>query len=485
MITASRLLFTAAIAGAMALAPLRADGTAGADVSKSLGDTENAAGVDLKGWVRRDDPAMNRWRENRVGLFIHFGVYSVFGGEYKGRVVRSAGEWIKAAGGISNADYTAAMKDFTLEKFDAREWVREAKRMGARYIGITTKHHDGFCLWPSKFTDYSVAATPSKRDILKELAEACQAEGVDLEFYYSIIDWHHPDYMAKEPVTPEEKAKYARYLEFLKAQCKELLTQYGDIKGLWFDGRWDPSYRKQPQIGKDLEAFLRDLKPGIVLGDRVRAYDSYADYNSGYERKLPATRPPLDWECVTTMTTNSWGYHKSWDGDGWKTPATLVRWIAHSIGMGGDIMINIGPRGDGSLNPKETERMREIGRWVNSYADAVYGTDGITLDYGNKPEKPADKNGKKPKPGAMIDGPLPGPFATVKGKNVNVILCSWPETNKLRVGGLRGNIAAAVLRKPDGTSSPLEVVVDKNLPTILLPMHAPDDLASVVTLTLE
>lgn len=474
-----------AIFAASALAPfspLHAAGTEGADVSKSLGDTANAASVDLKGWVRRDDADMNRWRDNRVGVFIHFGLYSVFGGEYKGKVVPSAGEWIKAAGGISNEDYAAAMKEFTLEKFDAREWVRTAKAMGAKYIGVTTKHHDGFCLWPSKLTDYSVAGTPSKRDVLKELSEACKAEGVDLEFYYSIIDWHHPDFMAKLPKTPEEKAKYARYLEFLKGQCKELLTNYGDIKGLWFDGRWDPSYKQQPEVGRDLEAYLRKLRPGIVLADRVRAYDSFADYNSGYERKLPATRPPLDWECCTTMTTNSWGYHKSWSGEGWKTPKTLVRWIAHAAGMGGNIMINIGPRGDGSLNPGETVRMEKVGRWMHDYADAIYGTDGLTL-----PLAEAAATKAKIKPGAMQDGPNPGPFATISKdrKTVNVILNDWPETDKLRLPGLPGKIKSAALRAPGGGTSPLQVITDKNQPTLLLPMSAPDDLASVVTLTLE
>lgn len=465
--------------GALAsFAALRAAGTDGADIGKSLGDTANAASAELKGWVRRNDADMNRWRDNRVGVFIHFGLYSVFGGEYRGKVVPAAGEWIKASG-IPDAEYAAAMKDFTLEKFDAREWVRAVKAMGGKYIGITTKHHDGFCLWPSKLTDYSVASTPSRRDILKELSEACKAEGVDLELYYSIIDWHHPDFMAKLPRTPEEKAAYARYIEFLKGQCKELLSDYGDIKGLWFDGRWDPAYKLQPQIGKDLEAYLRQLRPGIVLADRVRAYDSFADYNSGYERKLPTVRPPLDWECCTTMTTNSWGYHKSWSGDGWKTPKTLVRWISHSVGMGGNIMINIGPRGDGSLNPGETVRMEKVGRWLHDYADVIYGTDGFTL--------PGTASKAGVKPGAMQDAPSPGPFATISkdGKTVNIILNDWPETDKLRLPGLPGKIKSAVLRAPGGASTPIPIVSDGNRPTGLLPMSPPDDLASVITLTLE
>ena len=448
-----------------------------ADLTKSLGDTANATNVDLKGWVRRTDTDMNRWRGNRVGVFIHFGLYSVAGGEWKGRSIPSAAEWIRGAAGIPAGEYDGLMKDFTLEHFDARAWVAAVKQMGGRYIGITTKHHDGFCLWPSQLTDYSVKNTPSGRDVLKELAEACREAGIDLELYYSIIDWHHPDYLAKLPVTPDEKERYARYLEYLKGQCKELLTGYGDIKGLWFDGRWDASYKQQPWIGKELEAYLRTLRPGLILADRVRAYDAYADYNSGYERKLPSSRPALDWECCVTMTENSRGYHKSWDGNGWKSPTTLVRWIGHCASMGGNILLNIGPRGDGSLNPPDVERMQAVGRWLGAYGEAVYGTDGLACGNGGR---------ERAKPNTMIGGPYAGPYLTVKGKTVYAILADWPETDKLVLAGLPGKVVRAAMLQPGGGAGDLVIVkADAASATVRLPMLPPDPVASVVRLEVE
>ena len=238
-------------------------GTAGADLSKSKGDTANSETPDLKGWVRRTDPAMQKWRDNRFGCFIHFGIYSILGGQWNDKEVPGAAEWIKVGAHIPSAEYDKLVDQFTLENFDAKKWAADIRQMGAKYVIITTKHHDGFCLWDSKLTDYDLGATPAgkKHNLLKELADAVRAEGMDMYFYYSIIDWHNPDYRANDPQFPEDKAAYDRYLVFMKGQLKELLTDFGDIKGLWFNGRWDASYKKHPEIGKDSKPGFANSSP--------------------------------------------------------------------------------------------------------------------------------------------------------------------------------------------------------------------------------
>lgn len=451
---------------------LHAQGTEGIDKTKALGDTENADKQETKGWVRRTDKDIEKWRDNRIGMFIHFGVYSMLGGEWKGKSIAGAAEWIR--GSTDKEEYDALYKGFNPEKFSAEEWVGMAKTLGARYITITTKHHDGFCLWPSKYTEYNIGNTPFKRDIIGELCAEAKKQGIDMYLYYSIIDWNQKDFMAKLPATDEEKARYARYIEFMRNQCTELLERYPDTKGMWFDGRWDPAYKQQPWIGKEMEEYLRKIKPGIVLGDRVRAYDSFADYNSGYERKLPVRRPPVDWEACMTLSEGTWGYHKSWVGHGIKTPANIVRWISHTIGMGGNMVVNIGPRGDGSLNPDETIRLKEVGRWVHSYADAIYGTDGLAID-----------EQLTAKAGGMRVGPGEGPFAATDGKKVHVILNTWPETNRLKVKGIQGKVAGGEIRQQDGSGKKVVVTQKDDEITVTLPMDAPDPLASVLTFTLE
>jgi len=432
-------------------------GTAGADLSKSKGEMLNSEYPDLKGWVRRTDPAMQKWRDNRFGCFIHFGIYSILGGQWNGKEVPGAAEWIKVGGKIPSVEYDKLPKEFSLDGFDAKKWAADIHKMGANYVIITTKHHDGFCLWDSKLTDYDLGSTPSKHNVLKELADAVRAEGMDMYFYYSIIDWHHPDYRAGDPKTPEDKAAYERYLVYMKGQLKELLTDFGDIKGLWFDGRWDASYKNHPEIGKELEAWLRELKPGIVLGDRVRAYDSFADYNSGYERRLPKSQPPLDWEACMTIPENSWGYHKTWSGAGRKTPKTLVEMLVRSAAMSGNFVLNIGPKGDGSFNERDIERMEPIGAWMKRNGEAIYGTTGLALTL------------------------PPGMYATRKGGHVFIHCFQWPELDKLPLRGLPGEIKSCTIATPEGVK-PVRVEGDTLLD---LPLAAPDPIASVFTLELE
>lgn len=433
--------------------PLIAQTNVTADLTKSLGDTRRA---DHREYTRRTDAAMEHWRADRFGIMIHWGLYSVPGGWWNGKEVHGAAEWIKAFAKIPQEDYDALQTQFNPTNYDPQAWAKRFKAAGAKYVVITTKHHDGFCLWDSKFTDYDIMATPYKKDLLKPLAAALRAEGIDVGFYYSIIDWHHPDYRASLK-TPEDEAAYARYIQYLKNQIKELLTEFGPVTTLWFDGRWDPAYKTNPQIGKDLEAYCRSLSPGLVLGDRVRAYDSVADYDSGFERKLPASQPDTDWEACMTMTENSWGYHATWSGNGWKTPAYLCELLTRCAAMNGNFLVNIGPRADGTIRPEEVSRLKSIGTWLKLNGEAIYGTAAFP-----------------------ITGLPDGIYSTRKGNRVYLIAFRWPDTDKLKLNGI--SPAAASLLTPDG---PKPITIENSSTLTGLPLEPPDTIASVFILELK
>lgn len=437
----------------LAASVFAADTATDADLSKSKGDARQSDG---KEYNRRTDPAMLHWKANRFGIMIHWGIYAIPGGVWKGKEIPYAAEWIKSAGHIPREDYDALVPQFNPTQYDPIAWAKLFKQAGAKYVVITTKHHDGFCLFDSQFTDYDMGATPYKKDLLKPFAEALRAEGIDVGFYYSIIDWHHPDFRA-ELKTDEDKIAYARYIQYMKDQIKELLTNYGPITTLWFDGRWDPAYKNNPQIGKDLEAYCRSLSPGLVLGDRVRAYDSIADYNSGYERRLPTTQPATDWEACMTMTENSWGYHQSWTGNGWKTPRYLCELLTRCAAMDGNFLVNIGPKADGTIREEETSRLRKMGDWMKINGEAIYGTS----------------------PFSIADLPT-GVYSTRKGNTLFLHVYRWPDTDKIKLKGF--HLKSAARLTPNGMD-PVRLEGEDTLTG--LPIDPPDGIATVFALELS
>lgn len=445
--------FLTAVILALTVAPASPANQPAADLTKSRGDSMQS---DTKGWVRRTDPAMEKWRADRFGIMIHWGLYAIPGGVWKGKTIPYAAEWIKSAAKIPNADYNALTTQFNPTNYDPVAWAKLFKATGAKYVVITTKHHDGFCLWDSKFTDYSVASTPYHKDLLRPLANAVRAEGLDMGFYYSIIDWHHPDYRAAIG-SPADAVAYARYIQYMKNQIKELLTEFGPITTLWFDGRWDPAYKLHPEIGRDLEAWCRSLSPGLVLGDRVRAYDAMADYNSGFERRLPTSPPATDWESCMTMTENSWGYHRSWTGDGWKTPRYFCELLTRCAAMNGNFLVNLGPKPDGTIREEELTRLNVIGQWLKANGEAIYGTQAFS-----------------------IAGLPDGIYATRRDNHAYLIAFHWPDKDKLKLSGL--SIAQAELLTQGGSK---EISVENGNVLTGLPMEAPSPIASVFVLTLN
>ncbi|TAL48279.1 MAG: alpha-L-fucosidase, partial [Chitinophagaceae bacterium] len=253
------------------------------------------------------DMRMEWWRQARFGMFIHWGLYAVPGGEWKGTTNHA--EWIRTTAQIPLEEYNKFVGQFNPVKFNAEEWVQMAKNAGMKYITITSKHHDGFCLWNSKETDFDVMSTPFKRDILKELADACRRiGGVKLCFYHSIMDWHHPDYNERrewEKDRPTEATDRKRYIAYMKNELKELVTNYGDIGVIWFDGEWESFWTHED--GKDLYNYVRNLKADIIINNRVdkgrsgmAGMTTEGDYAGDFgtpEQEIPETGlPGVDWE---------------------------------------------------------------------------------------------------------------------------------------------------------------------------------------------
>jgi len=336
---------------------------------------------------RRTDPEMQRWREYGLGQFIHWGLYAIPGGEWNGKVYNGAAEWIRSWKELPKDDYDNLYKQFNPKQFDAKQWAKMAKDMGVKYMIITTKHHDGFCIWPSKYTTYNIKNTPYRKDILKEIVDEYVKAGIDVYLYYSILDWHHPGYRSALPVTKEDSVKYKGFLEYTRNQLIELLTNYPQAKGLWFDGTWDKAWVNQAEFSDKLETELRTLSPGLVIGSRFRAddfgkrhFDSngnlIGDYSQVWERKFPESIEALkgnDWDCVMTIPHDNWGYCTDWSKFYIKTPYELIGMLLKSVSMDGNLVINFGPDGNGVFRPEEKKIAEDIGKWMEKNSEAVYG----------------------------------------------------------------------------------------------------------------
>ena len=320
--------------------------------------------------------AARAWfRDARFGMFIHWGVYSLLG----------QGEWVMEDKGISVQTYEWLASTFNPTKFDARAWVSLAKAAGMRYITITARHHDGFSMFATRATRYNIVDwTPFKRDPLKELADECRRQGIKLFFYYSQLDWHNPDYWPRGQTGHKtgrpDSGDWSRYLGFMDTQLTELLTNYGPVGGIWFDGMWDkpdadwqlprtyalihrlqpaaliiPNHHQAPQPGEDVQTFEQDL-PGA----------NTAGFNT---REIGAL--PLE----TSLTMNdSWGFNIT--DHHFKSTHDLIQYLAKAAGRDANLLLNIGPRPDGTIQPEAVERLHQMGEWLATNGVSIYGTRG-------------------------------------------------------------------------------------------------------------
>ncbi len=327
------------------------------------------------------DARMAWWREARFGMFIHWGLYAIPAGQWGD--VNTHGEWIRDTAQIPVADYDKFLTRFNPVKFNADEWVALAKDAGVKYIVITSKHHDGFCLFDSQYTDFDMMSTPFKRDIMKELAQACGKAGIRICWYHSIMDWHHRDYLPRRPwekkERPEAGADFDRYISYKKNQLRELLTHYGPIGVLWFDGQWEGTWNND--LGRDLDAYVRSLQPDIIINSRVgrgggtygidQSQGSMGDYGTP-EQFIPETAiPGLDWEACMTMNDH-WGYNES-DAN-WKSGKQLLRMLIDIASKGGNFLLNVGPTAEGLIPQPSVERLRYMGAWLEVNGESIYGT---------------------------------------------------------------------------------------------------------------
>lgn len=267
----------------------------------------------------------------------------------KGKVYPGEAEWLESWAKVPSDEWLELMKQWNPEKFDAKEWVRRFKAAGFRYIKITTKQHEGFCLWPSEYSPYNVARTPYGKDILVELVQACGEEGMDIHFYFSVMDWSPPDWRY-DIGSREDSIAFRRFLAFMDNQLKELATRYPSVKDFWFDGTWDSSIKKNAWWTVYAEQMLKELVPGVTVNSRLRSdeygkrhFDSnghlMGGYESGYERRLPdAVKdlqvPQRDWEVCMTIPENQWGYHKDWSLSYVKKTVESIGYIVHAVSMG-------------------------------------------------------------------------------------------------------------------------------------------------------
>ena len=366
------------------------------------------------------DARMKWWRRARFGMFIHWGVYSVPAGTYKGKQIPGIGEWIMNRGKIPVAEYKQFARQFNPARYDPDAWVRLAKEAGMKYLVITSKHHDGFALFDSAVTDWDVVdATPYGKDLLAPLAEACRKHGLKLGFYYSQAqDWNHPGGAAAgghwDPAQDGDMDVYIRNIA--APQVAEILSNYGKLGILW----WDTPTNMTKQRA-DMLLPLIQLQPGIITNNRLGG--GYAGDLSTPEQHIPATGTPgRDWETCMTMN-GTWGF-KSYDHN-WKSTETLVRNLVDIASKGGNYLLNVGPTCLGEIPPPSVERLKEIGKWMKVNGESIYATTASPfsrLTWGRCTKKLRNK-----------------------GATLYLHVFDWPEDGRLLVPGLRNKLRRARL----------------------------------------
>ena len=323
--------------------------------------------------------AREQFQDEKFGIFLHWGLYSMMG----------AGEWVMNNRNINYQEYPKLAKTFYPSEFDADAWVRAIKAAGAKYITITTRHHDGFSLFKTSASTYNtVDATPFKRDVIKEMADACQRHGIKLHLYYSHLDWGREDYPQGRTGLGtgrlKEKADWTSYYNFMNTQLTELLTHYGPIGAIWFDGWWDHDSDAKP-FDWQLEAqyaMIHKLQPQCLIGNNHHQTPNPGEDIQIFERDLPGenkaglsgqsiSRLPLE-SCQTI--NDHWGY--SITDSNYKTPKELIQMLVRAAGKNANLLLNVGPEPGGALPSLALDRLKAIGDWMNKYGETIYGTRG-------------------------------------------------------------------------------------------------------------
>jgi alpha-L-fucosidase len=378
-----------------------------------------------------DQKSLRSWRDAKFGLFIHWGPVSLKGTE----IGWSRGDQ------VPSDEYDQLYRQFNPTNFDADAWAGIAKEAGMRYVVLTSKHHDGFCLWATRLTNYNIMKTPFGRDVVKELATACRQRDLVFGTYHSICDWRHPDYPLGSPggTTKKPNANMDRYQEYLESQVAELIRSYGPLGVMWFDGEWEAPWTSER--GMDLYRLCRSLQPSILVNNRVgkgragmegtTATGAFAGDFDTPEQRIGNYQTNRAWEsCMTICEQWSWK-----PNDRLKSFNDCLHALVRTVGGDGNLLLNVGPMPDGRIEPRQVERLKEIGRWLKKNGKSIYGTRG---------------------------GPFtPGPWgaSTRRGNTVYVHVLDWggredlalPAVDRrIRSAALLGGGKVPVERTPDG-----------------------------------
>ncbi len=404
----------------------------------------------------KTEPIDAWFNEAKFGMFLHWGIYALLG----------RGEQVLFREHLVPSEYFKLADQFTAPKFDAHEWAAIARDAGMNYMVLTSKHHDGFCLFESEVSDFTSTATAAKRDFIAEYVEGCRQAGLRVGIYYSLADWHWPVYF-EGPEGHEDE--FAEFIDYTHAQVRELCTNYGPIDFLWFDGQWPYSAAQWRAV--ELDDIIRSLQPQVLINDRLHGEkltslhppDEYADHIEGYvdssERTISATGTGRPWEVCEVMHRRWWGYSA---GDRhWKSVPELMTIMAQAAGAGANFLLNVGPRGDGSFPEPAQQGLAALGEWTRQNGEAFYGSQGASRLFE-----------------FLTTGCM-----TQKGDTLYLWVLRW-HGETLHFCGLKNDIhSARVLGRDD-----IEVSIRRDGENIYLdglPQEPPNELCTVIALELD